>query len=230
MRSMQDSTRVSHSGHGAGYHADHGSSSFWTFLGDRTGARGSPPNFGGGRHRGSGGRSGPCHTGGRRTGAGRWDPHVEQSHPGPAGAAGGRRGPPGAAFRQDRHRTDGGGHGARSPGVPCAALLDQVGPVVGRGPHREPRRPSPPPASLAVAAGRCSTPLLRPAALLDGLVRHLGPGGAIPLRCDRGGDRAPRLVGRPPARRSDRRVGCHVAGGDLTATTPRPACTRWWYC
>ena len=90
MRSMQDSTRVSHSGHGAGYHADHGSSSFWTFLGDRTGARGSPPNFGGGRHRGSGGRSGPCHTGGRRTGAGRGRPEPQAADEDPQGPPFGR--------------------------------------------------------------------------------------------------------------------------------------------
>ena len=107
-------------------------------------------------------------------------------------------------------------------------------PVARRGPDRQHRPPPAPRAPVLPQARRRPAALLRPAPLLDGLVRHLRRGRAVAVRGDRRGHPAPGLAGRPAARRADRRAGRPCCWWpprrSPSATTPRPACTRWWRC
>ena len=65
-------------------------------------------------------------------------------------------------------------------------------------------------------------------------VRDVGRRGAGPSRGVRRGDAAAGLARRPAARRPHRRLGRPAARGHVarspSATTPRPACTRWSPC
>ena len=78
-----------------------------------------------------------------------------------------------------------------------------LGPVARRGPDRQHRPAAPPRDPLLPAAGRRAAALLRPAPLLDGLVRHLGRGRPVAVGRLRGDHPAAGLAGRQAARRDD---------------------------
>ena len=70
------------------------------------------------------------------------------------------------------------------------------------------------------ATGRRPAAVLRPAPLLDGMVRHLRRGGPVAVRGVRCGHRAAGLAGRATDRRAEGRLGGHAARGHVAVRHP----------
>ena len=89
-----------------------------------------------------------------------------------------------------------GGHGRGGGRLAGPPVLDPLGPLARRGAHRQHRPPAPPRDPLLPEARRRPAAVLRPAPLLDGVVRHLGRGRPVAVRRVRGDHPPAGLAGR----------------------------------